>query len=48
MMVDSNILLSMVVQQIVVIFIFSKEKMSAYFSTPPSFLLDEDPGKLIV
>ena len=48
MKVDSNILLSMVVQQIVVILIFSKEKMSAYFSTPPSFLLDEDLGKLIV
>jgi len=35
-LVGSNIILSMVVQQLLVILVFSKEKMSVLSSTPPS------------
>ena len=35
-LVDSGILLSMIVQQLVVILVLSKEEMSAHPSTPPS------------
>ena len=41
-LVGSNILLSMVVQQQVVILEFSQEKMSAHPSTPPSCINQDE------